>query len=80
MTSLLRVDQSETEQVRWVVVDTRNWEARWGSVVIGTVEFGSRYVVRSADHDVSGFHTSLESAQAQLQAWVRWLTVSSDRS
>ncbi|AOX67231.1 hypothetical protein BJK06_17275 [Curtobacterium sp. BH-2-1-1] len=72
MTSLPSTDHSETDDVRWAAVDPRTWEARCGSVVIGTVVFGSRYVVRLRDGDMTGFHTSLESAKAQLEAWVRW--------
>jgi|GEM_PF-1837524 len=72
MTSLPNTVHADTGAVRWVALDARTWEARRGSVVIGTVVFGSRYVVHLVDDDLTGFHTSLESAKAQLEAWVRW--------
>ncbi|WP_022905791.1 hypothetical protein [Curtobacterium sp. B18] len=72
MTSLSSSEQSDTDDVRWASVDARTWEARCGSHVIGTVVFGSRYIVRLRHGDLAGSHTSLESAKAQLEAWVRW--------
>ncbi|MGN6408189.1 MAG: hypothetical protein ACTHMH_07550 [Curtobacterium sp.] len=65
-------DRPDTRDVRWAAVDERTWEARCGSDVIGTVVFRSRYVVELGDGEPAGFHTSLESAKAQLEAWVRW--------
>ena len=72
MTSPSSTTNAGTETVRWVALDERTWQGRCGSDVIGTVTFGSRYVVHLVDDDMTGFHTSLESAKAQLEAWVRW--------
>lgn len=73
MTSLPQPDQFGPVSIRWVALDDRTWEARIGPDLVGTVVFGARYVVRSThDQGLTGFHTSLESAKAQLEAWVRW--------
>lgn len=78
MTPLPDGEHAAAAAVRWMTVDARTWEARWGSDEIATVSFGSRYVVRLVEDDVTGFHTSLESAKAQVEAWVRWRSGSLD--
>ncbi|MGG7307036.1 hypothetical protein ACQXVK_07565 [Curtobacterium sp. AB451] len=72
MTSLSSSEHSGSDDLRWVVMDAQTWEARWGSEVIGTVLLGSSYEVRAQFGGLGGSHTSLESAKAQLEAWVRW--------
>jgi hypothetical protein len=72
MTPPSNTDRPVTRDVRWAAVDERTWEARCNSHVVGSVVFRSRYVVELGDGEPAGFHTSLESAKAQLEAWVRW--------
>lgn len=72
MTSLPQTGLSATEPVRWLEVDAWTWQATSGAAVIGTVTLESQYVVRLADGDLAGVHTSLESAKSQVDAWVRW--------
>lgn len=67
-----RSAHADTEQIRWVVVDEWTWAACIDGTTIGTVERHGRYLVRLSDGEVSGSHTSLESAKAQLEAWARW--------
>ncbi|WP_439691502.1 hypothetical protein ACRQ4B_11100 [Curtobacterium sp. SP.BCo] len=63
---------ADTELVRWVVVDPWTWAAQVDGETIGTVQLDGRWLVRLRHGDVSGSHTSLESAKAQLEAWARW--------
>lgn len=74
MTSIPRTGPSQVGQIRWITVDQWTWQAVSGAVVIATVTDEDRYVVRLADGAVAGVHTSLESAQSQLDAWMRWET------
>ncbi|WP_420367674.1 hypothetical protein [Curtobacterium sp. L1-20] len=67
-----------TGHIRWVHVDQWTWDAVVGTSTIATVTDEDRYVVRLADGEVAGVHTSLESARSQLDAWVRWETTPHD--
>lgn len=72
MTSLPRTGPSEVGQIRWVALDQWTLQAVSDGSVIGTVTDEDRYVVRLADGELAGVHTSIESAQSQLDAWMRW--------
>jgi hypothetical protein len=74
MTSLPRTGPSDPGVIRWVSLDQWTWQALSGLSVIGTVTGADRYVMRLADGELAGVHTSLESAQSQLDGWVRWQT------
>lgn len=60
------------ESTSWTALDGELWEAHAGPFHVGTVEFTARYEVRLRSGEVIGEHTSLESAKAQLEAWMRW--------
>lgn len=60
------------ETTSWTTLEVDRWEARSGRSHIGTVVFTHRYEVLLRSGEVIGEHTSLESAKAQLEAWMRW--------
>ncbi|TPG05093.1 hypothetical protein [Curtobacterium flaccumfaciens] len=67
---------NRTETVRWTVIDAGQWEARVAGDVIGTITSSLDYarvygVIFTAD-GLSGSHSSLDNAKAQLEGWARW--------
>jgi len=72
MTSPTQTGLSAIDPVWWSEVDAWTWRAMSGAALIGTVTLESQYVLRLADGDLAGVHTSLESAKSQMDAWVRW--------
>ncbi|MBF4613287.1 hypothetical protein [Curtobacterium sp. VKM Ac-1376] len=68
--------RSVAETVRWTVVDPHRWEARVGGVVVGNVAsslgYAVEYAVVTTLGEITGSHTSLENAKAQLEGWARW--------
>ncbi len=52
------------------------WSGLDGETVLGTIVLERQYELASADNSVRGSHSSLGSAQAQLEAWRQWSTAS----
>lgn len=67
---------ASSETVRWTVVDQDNWEARVRDVLVGTIAIvlGSAptFAVASTGGFITGSHSSLENAKAQIESWARW--------
>lgn len=65
--------------VLWVEVDDRHWEGSSGQVLVGVVSWEDGYALRSTGGEVRGTHSTLDSAKAQLEGWIRWLDSTSTR-
>jgi hypothetical protein len=59
--------------ILWVEVGNGHWEGSSGQVLVGEVSWEDAYAVRSLGGEVSGQHSTLDSAKAQLEGWIRWL-------
>lgn len=59
--------------ISWVEVDAHHWEGSSGQVLVGVVSWADGYVLRSSGGEVNGTHSTLDSAKAQLESWIRWL-------
>lgn len=70
------VELAVSGPLSWTALAQHRWEARCGGDLIGTVEYvshyGGEYAVVPVDGGVIGHHSSLENAQAQVEAWARW--------
>ncbi|WP_144762967.1 hypothetical protein [Curtobacterium sp. 9128] len=59
--------------VRWTETADGRWVGSSGPELVGVVSWHHGYAVRSADGAVRGQHSTLDSAKAQLEGWVRWI-------
>jgi hypothetical protein len=66
----------DDELVSWTVIDRSTWEGRSHGVPIGRIRHSryswSEYSIVPGDDGVTGEHSSLENAKAQLEGWARW--------
>jgi hypothetical protein len=66
----------DDELVSWTVIDRSTWEGRSHGVPIGRIRHGryswSEYSIAPGADGVTGEHTSLDNAKAQLEGWARW--------
>jgi hypothetical protein len=66
----------DDELVSWTVIDRSTWEGRSHGVPIGrilhTAYSWSEYSIGPGATGVTGRHSSLENAKAQLEGWARW--------
>jgi hypothetical protein len=67
---------SRDETVSWSVVDLHTWQAHSRGVPIGTIvqteQLGAEYSLGRVAGELTGQHSSLENAKAQLEGWARW--------
>lgn len=61
------------EGILWTETDVGRWEGCSGTVLMGVVSRHDGYAVRSSGGEVRGQHSTLDSAKAQLEGWMRWL-------
>jgi hypothetical protein len=60
--------------VVWTSVEPDTWSASWANgTSLGSITRTDHYDVHSADHIITGTHSSLESARSQIEAHSRWL-------
>lgn len=66
----------DDELVSWTVIDRSTWEGRSHGVPIGrilhTAYSWCEYSIAPGTVGVTGQHSSLENAKAQLEGWARW--------
>jgi hypothetical protein len=66
----------DDELVSWTVIDRSTWEGRSHGVPIGRIHHSryswSEYSIAPGTVGVTGQHSSLENAKAQLEGWARW--------
>jgi hypothetical protein len=66
----------DDELVSWTVIDRSTWEGRSHGVPIGRIRHSryswSEYSIAPGAGGVTGEHSSLENAKAQLEGWARW--------
>lgn len=60
------------DRLRWVHDSADHWNVWLGSEVVCDVTRTDQFTVGSPDNSIAGAHSSLESAAAQVQGWVRW--------
>lgn len=64
---------SAREGILWTETHAGHWEGCSGPTLMGVVSWHDGYEVRSSGGEVRGQHSTLDSAKAQLEGWMRWL-------
>jgi hypothetical protein len=59
--------------ILWTETDDGRWEGSSGPDLVGVVSWSDRYSVHSTGGEVNGQHSTLDSAKAQLEGWMRWI-------
>jgi hypothetical protein len=59
--------------ILWTETSNGRWEGSSGADLVGVVSWSDRYSVHSLGGEVNGQHSTLDSAKAQLEGWMRWI-------
>jgi len=60
------------DRLRWIPDSKDHWNVWLGATLVCDVTRANRFLLDSPGHDLVGAHSSMESAAAQIHAWVRW--------
>jgi hypothetical protein len=82
-TSLLMVPDevqpmSLHDGILWTETANGRWEGSCGTLLVGVVSWSDNYSVHSTGGEVNGQHSTLDSAKAQLEGWMRWMDSTAD--
>ncbi|WP_139200599.1 hypothetical protein [Curtobacterium sp. MMLR14_010] len=59
--------------ILWTETSNGRWEGSSGQDLVGVVSWSDSYSVHSTGGEVNGQHSTLDSAKAQLEGWMRWV-------
>jgi hypothetical protein len=58
--------------MRWLKINDSQWEARTGTHLTASVRWGADFSVTCPGGEISGDHSTLDNAKAQVESWLRW--------
>jgi hypothetical protein len=64
--------------ILWTETANGRWEGSCGTLLVGVVSWSDNYSVHSTGGEVNGQHSTLDSAKAQLEGWMRWMDSTAD--
>jgi hypothetical protein len=64
---------SLNDGILWTETANGRWEGSSGRHLVGVVSWSDSYSVHSTGGEVNGQHSTLDSAKAQLEGWMRWV-------